>query len=141
MHRDDKRSAMTDYPFQKILDAFPELYRICKCFECGKGWYDILFDLSNDIYTYCKKHGIRLGPEEIGSDIEDRGIYVTQVKEKYGTLRFYLSCSPKEIDDFVKKAQRKSEETCEVCGLEGKLYEERGWLQVRCREHGLPAEL
>jgi len=55
----------------------------------------------------------------------------SQVKEKYGTLRFYMTCETGEMSAIIEKAERQSARTCETCGRPGKI---RGkyWLSTRC---------
>ncbi len=57
-----------------------------------------------------------------------------QVKEKYGTLRFYMSHCNDEIDEAIRTAEDKSETTCETCGSTGELRN-TGWLVTLCDEH------
>lgn len=66
-------------------------------------------------------------------------ITVNQVKEKFGTLRFYYSIPSdtdsnlvNEIDEVVDKYYRKSEVTCEVCGQQGKLRQDTVSWEVLC---------
>jgi len=58
------------------------------------------------------------------------GFAVSQVKEKYGTLRFYCGSNDR-IDHLVDLAERASELTCEICGKYGKMRN-KGWMMVRC---------
>jgi hypothetical protein len=60
------------------------------------------------------------------------GFAVMQVKEKFGTLRFYCPTTP-QIAKFVRLAERLSGVTCEDCGKYGEL-ETSGWWNVRCDE-------
>ncbi|WP_123103497.1 hypothetical protein [Acidithiobacillus sulfuriphilus] len=46
-------------------------------FWCEDGWYPLLRALSQAVDTYCQENGIR--------------IHVTQIKQKFGTLRYYLA--------------------------------------------------
>jgi hypothetical protein len=55
----------------------------------------------------------------------------SQVKEKYGTLRFYMTSGTDEMYAITDKAERQSSVTCEFCGKPGKLRG-RGWLYTRC---------
>lgn len=95
-------------------------------FECGDGWAEILVEL-------CEKIQARLKdlPKEVAEDL-----VALQVKEKYGTLRFYLSSHDDVIESFIKEAEEKSAHTCETCGKTGKL---RGkfWYYAACDEHTL----
>lgn len=56
-----------------------------------------------------------------------------QVKEKFGTLRFYMTHQTEEMDAIITEAERKSSVTCEECGKPGKVIG-GGWLYCRCRE-------
>jgi hypothetical protein len=57
-----------------------------------------------------------------------------QVKEKFGGLRIYVSDHTPEVDQLIAEAERKSFETCEVCGNPGDLRG-GGWLKTLCGEH------
>ena|SRR3990167_6465960 len=59
------------------------------------------------------------------------GFSVQQVKEKYGTLRFYCG-GDETIDKYVNLACALSEITCEVCGKPAKLDSTGGWYSVVC---------
>ena len=55
----------------------------------------------------------------------------SQVKEKFGTLSFYLTSGTDTMYEIADAAERKSAKTCEACGKPGKLRG-RGWLYTRC---------
>jgi hypothetical protein len=59
------------------------------------------------------------------------GPRASQIKEKYGTLRFYMTHGTEEMYKIVDNAERKSLKTCEECGKPGKLRG-RGWYYTRC---------
>lgn len=61
-------------------------------------------------------------------------VVATQVKEKYGTLRFYVDYADDYVRGAIALAEHLSARTCETCGAAGKL---RGdfWLSTRCDEH------
>lgn len=56
----------------------------------------------------------------------------SQVKEKFGTLRFYMTAQTPEMDAIIDEADRKSATTCEECGKPGKVIG-GGWLYCRCQ--------
>ena len=95
-------------------------------FQCMDGWYDLLEQLMHDIQNYC--------------DDEKVQVVVDQIKEKFGTLRFYYHTGDTTDDqydhirDIVKKAETASAKICEKCGALGEL---RGthWLYTACFEH------
>lgn len=92
--------------------------------ECGDGWFDILRDLCTRVNQVLMTFS-----EEERSDVR-----VIQIKEKYGTLRFYMSHYITEIEDAIDEASKLSGKTCEQCGAPGAL---RGtvWIYAACDEH------
>jgi len=56
-----------------------------------------------------------------------------QVKEKFGGLRYYMTCGSDQIYDLISEAEALSYKTCEECGNPG---EERdtGWIKTLCTE-------
>ena len=61
-------------------------------------------------------------------------VTVNQVKEKFGTLRFYYSGGDAYIDGLVAMAESMSEVTCEECGAPGRVRP-GGWLRCQCDTH------
>lgn len=79
--------------------------------ECGEGWkslYEPLIDL-------CKQEGVE----------------IAQIKEKFGTLRFYVASAPDHIYDAIDEAEKKSETMCEKCGDAGSIKTD-GWMRTLC---------
>lgn len=63
------------------------------------------------------------------------GFAVSQVKEKFGGLRYYLARGGGDhIYSFITLAERLSECTCEVCGKHGALVG-TNWVSTLCKEH------
>lgn len=92
--------------------------------ECGDGWFDLLWELCESI-----ENELNNLPEEIEFPFQ-----VLQIKEKFGTLRFYTNWETEAIGKLIQEAEDKSAETCEVCGKPGKLQGD-GWLYTACEEH------
>jgi hypothetical protein len=61
-------------------------------------------------------------------------VTVDQVKEKFGTLRFYYSGGDDVIDGMVRMAEAMSAVTCEKCGNVGR-RRGAGWISTLCDEH------
>ena len=60
---------------------------------------------------------------------------ITQIKEKFGLLRLYLTTSANsEMRERVRAAEEESGSTCRVCGQPGELRY-GGWIKVLCDEH------
>jgi len=83
----------------------------------GPGWTSLVENLIDDL--------LRVG--------WDGNVF--QVKEKFGTLRFYIGKGSDEMFKLIDDAERDSKTTCEVCGVPGKLRID-GWMKVLCDEHG-----
>lgn len=75
---------------------------------------------------------VRMGVQEVPDPITQ--VVATQVKEKFGGLRFYYSGGDDEIDAYVTFAEVLSERTCDVCGAPGK-QSGGGWIATRCDAH------
>lgn len=61
-------------------------------------------------------------------------VVAVQVKEKYGTLRFYVNYEDGYIRGLISMAESMSGRTCEVCGNPG-TRRDGGWIQTLCDEH------
>lgn len=57
-----------------------------------------------------------------------------QVKEKFGTLRFYYSGGNEYTSGVANMAEAMSSSICEVCGKPGKTGG-KGWIRTTCEEH------
>ena len=53
-------------------------------------------------------------------------IRIDQIKEKWGTLRFYITGGDDFADDVVEEAMEKSQYVCEACGRPGNIRS-KGW--------------
>jgi len=89
---------------------------MCFGFECGNGWFGIIWNLCESIEPHVKNGKFK----------------VTQVKEKFGTLRFYCEGANDEIHSLIGKAELLSASTCEQCGDPGKSRSRGGWYSTVC---------
>jgi len=60
---------------------------------------------------------------------------IEQVKEKYGTLRFYVSSVGQDVWDVIDAVERESGTICEVCGEPGKTRYDMSWYMTLCESH------
>lgn len=63
-------------------------------------------------------------------------VTATQIKEKFGTLRFYYLGGDDYCRGVESMAESMSAVTCEVCSSPGKLRH-GGWVQTLCDEHAI----
>lgn len=59
---------------------------------------------------------------------------ITQVKEKFGGLRFYIQSGNDKIFDLIDDAEQATEEICIICG-EPATTISAGWYTHRCETH------
>lgn len=108
----------------------PHLYKKPIHFECGPGWYDIILDISIKIENILEKYADTHKVVE-GEESEYIEMFAIQVKEKYGTLRFYMTCETDEISKLIQEYEAMSSQTCENCSAPAKMRGKR-FLEVKC---------
>jgi hypothetical protein len=86
-------------------------------FDVQVGWYPLIKNLIDELIT-------------LGWDKQ-----VTQVKEKFGGLRFYINGGSDEMYNKITEAEKLSHETCELCGKKGELRTKIRWFTTLCDEH------
>ena len=152
----------------KLYKSYPNIFRqkdlsmketaMCWGIACGDGWYNIIDVLcmhlnylidepDKNIKMYTEWSNKATTKSEIKKyqnyiDLEKQKIIPTleavQVKEKYGTLRFYLHQYPSnevvsaKVREAISFAESMSSCTCELCGSPGNLNTGSSWLSVRC---------
>jgi hypothetical protein len=111
----------------------------CMCWglEVQDGWRKLLEELCFKLHVLETHTGIR--------------VRALQVKEKYGTLRFYISsdasgCDAKIaeamhdiVQSVVSDAERESGQICEVCGEYASTRVD-GWYSTLCTKHAFEDE-
>jgi hypothetical protein len=92
------------------------------------GWDDLLLEVNRELAVL------------------DPGYEINQVKEKFGGLRYYFTCSEElyntdegstvreEMHRIAGEAEEKSATICEYCGRPGK-SRSGGWIKTLCDEH------
>lgn len=86
--------------------AYPTVFPENFYFECEDGWIDLISDIAKFISS------------------KTDNCYASQVKEKFGTLRFYIDCKNGireelyvEISSYISAVERQSAHICEYCGV------------------------
>lgn len=65
---------------------------------------------------------------------EREGATVIQIKQKFGTLRFYCDDASPALSAAITAAVKESARTCEQCGAPGSMID-NGWLRTLCAAH------
>lgn len=112
---------------KKMTEKFPKMYGgKYGGFSTGKGWWPMIERLSEVIQNHVE-HAQRQG-----ADCPQ--VIVEQVKEKFGTLRFYYQGGDDFISGAVWFAESMSGMICEDCGAYGKTRN-GGWVRTLCDKH------
>ena len=137
---------------------------MCWGFEVGDGWFNLINQLSSQLcfkWLSAKKHYETIKDREgellykgypeseynyhitidhinkAKRDMEEEYNKVptaSQVKEKFGGLRFYVEGATDEQYELITFAENMSYTICDICGSVGK-PNKRGWIATRCKDH------
>lgn len=124
-----------------LKKKYPEMYsNVAAGIFIGEGWFNIINDLSYAIYSHVKwKRDTRerlLKDNLYNLTIPDAVEFpeVTQIKEKFGGLRFYYDGGDEYVDGAVAMAELQANRTCETCGKPG-TRRNGGWIRTLCDVH------
>ena len=116
-----------------LVNKYPKIFRdrnadmrttaMCWGFDHGNGWFTLLDKLCSHIQWHIDQSKGKV-PQVIA----------TQVKEKYGGLRFYFYGGDDYIDGSVSLAESLSYKICEDCGSTKNVTQTEGWILTLCEE-------
>ena len=107
---------------KELLEQKEMVYPIQFGFECGDGWFWLVDQLMSSIQNYCKNN-------------KKPSISVTQIKEKFGGLRFYYDGGNDKINGMVWFAENLSYQICETCGTTNHVGQTtKGWIYTICKD-------
>jgi len=100
---------------KQLADKYPKIFadksktpmESLMCFGCccGDGWYDLIDALCHQLQQTTDED-----PEE------QPQVVAFQIKEKFGTLRFYSNATSDMQHGFIRLVESLSSHVCEVCG-------------------------
>lgn len=137
---------MNEQNTKMLYEKYPEIFRqkdlsisqSCMAwgFEHGDGWFQIVDELCAQIMGHVHTVNGRLRYQhERGLELDRQLLPVpeaVQVKEKFGTLRFYVSAADDHVRGLINMAEGMSARTCETCGNPGKIMNDKGWVSTLC---------
>ena len=90
--------------------------------DCGDGWYWLIDNLCENLQFNTDKN-------------DEPQVVASQVKEKFGGLRFYVNGASDRQYSYISFAESLSFKICEQCGsFEGVTTEGPGWIKSLCQE-------
>lgn len=118
-----------------LCERYPEIFAdrhksmketaMCWGFDCGDGWFTLIDSLCSQIQHHLK-YNAKPGTEQV---------VAMQVKEKFGTLRFYVSGGDEVTSNFIWFAECFSGRMCEICGAPAQPTKVGTWITTRCEIH------
>jgi len=115
---------------EKLVAEFPKIFKnrfgdlretaMCWGFSCADGWYWLIHNLCASLQW------------DIDHNKQPQ-IVATQVKEKFGGLRFYTETETERQGAMISLASSMSEEICEICGSTKSVEQTKGgWVKTLC---------
>lgn len=154
---------MTPELDQHIREKYPLIFSRPCDISIDDGWFDIIDMLCSNIqnridnivmqrgyalnwnkdvndpeYDWSDKSSFIEREERVVPELVDQ-VVAKQIKEKFGTLRFYYSGGDEYIRGLVSMADSMSSVICEACGSPGKSRstEKQRWVLVLCDKHAV----
>lgn len=128
MNKELEKKLVAKYP--KILkDYGGDINSTCMHwgFECGDGWYKLLDNGMEKLQYFC---------DVCTSDYEVPQVIAAQIKEKFGTLCFYVDYKDTNdiqksiLLDIISHMHRESKTICEITGDFGSLCRKGMWYKT-----------
>jgi hypothetical protein len=134
---------------EDLIEKYPKIFEpyegnpgYINWFGVPPGWIKNVDKLCGCIQDYIDNtYRSELNPNYVqGSDepkfnkIHPEQVRCIQMKEKHGTLRFYVSGADSNVNGMIKMAEYLCDNTCERCGSEKSLGLTKGWISVLCKK-------
>ena len=114
-------------------DRYAPMTETCMCwgFDCGDGWFNIINQLCQNIQNHIEWNNKNF-EKGYAQYKQVPQVVATQVKEKFGSLRFYYDGGDDFISGLVSMAESMSGVTCECCGVPTTSRTIHGWVTTLC---------
>ena len=151
---------MTPELDQHIREKYPLIFSQPCDIGINDGWFDIIDMLCNNIqhridnavtqrqyaiewnkdvndpdYDWADRSFVKRKERQVPELVEQ--VVATQIKEKFGTLRFYYNGGDEFIRGLDSMAASMTSRTCEECGSPGtsRSTKKQRWVRVLCEKH------
>ena len=103
---------MSDKNYDILIEKYPKLMKISYV-ECPEGWYDVIEEAVEKLSKF------------------EEHVRVEQIKEKFGTLRFYTDGGNEHTNTVISFVEYISGFICETTGKTDDVgYNKKGWIKV-----------
>lgn len=118
-----------DFPLTFARDAYGREPWSMFGFECGDGWEPSIRKTAEKLEPL-----IKVAKDKDPEGYESGYYRTSQLKEKFGTGRWYLSGGTDEMQDLVEDWEAQTDTICETCGKPGEITG-HGWYYTACWDH------
>ena len=131
----------------QLISKYPLIFSQRCEISCGDGWYQLVDTLCGTIQGHihsverqrtwaleknAKNADVDTDPYDVPEPVVQ--VIAQQIKEKFGTLRFYTTGGDGYIHGAIQMADTMSEHICEECGNVGK-RRPGSWIRTLCDQH------
>ncbi len=120
---------------QELIQKYPKIFKPYEGNPYGVNWEvpDTWIQLVDDLCGAIQSRVDHWRMWDKDGEHRCPQVTCTQVKEKFGTLRFYYSGGDQPIDGMVSFASYMSYHICIDCGSREDLGRTQGWVSTKCR--------
>lgn len=123
---------------QKLIQKYPKIFQdyegnpgMVNWHGVPEGWLPIIDKLCGSIQNYIDNY--KRWIKEKDEWVHPPQLTCTQMKEKYGGLRFYYEGGDDLMEGMVVMAEYLCSNTCQDCGSEQDIGRTAGWITTLCR--------
>ena len=111
----------------KLKTKYPKLLENIERLDCGDGWYNLINCACHIIQHHVDSNQ--------ATNPEYQQVTAVQIKEKFGTLRFYCRGTTEYTEGVIDFAETMSGKVCEFTGNVGSLHRSpTGWMHTVSEE-------
>ena len=121
---------------EEIIAKYPKIFKPyngnpnnCNWHGVPSGWLPVIDKLCACIQHYIDFH---VSYTKDGQ-YKPQQVTCSQMKEKFGGLRFYTDGHDEVVEGMIKMAEHLCDYTCQDCGSEEDLGITSGWISILCR--------
>lgn len=121
---------------EEIINKYPKIFQqyegnpgMVNWGGVPNGWLPIIDKLCGAIQDYVDNTNTYIN----GELKKPTQVVCTQMKEKFGGLRFYCDSVDERVHGMIIMAEYMCQNTCDECGSENDLGVTKGWISIKCR--------
>jgi len=122
---------------EQLIQKYPKIFQqyegnpgMCNWFGVPDGWLPIIDKLCGCIQNYIDNVTRYID----GKPIKPEQVTCVQMKEKFGSLRFYTNGNDEIVEGMIAMAEHLSYHTCQECGSEENIGRTGGWITTLCQK-------